>query len=845
MANLANMKALQAMQAGGGAGGINIAALQGMNGAGAGRGGGAGGLAALGGMGGKLGAAMSMAAEAQQMNSVNNIPDIIKAFEKGNSLVVTKLASFPEQEYMNALPEICSFLCRFDPRVRSKKGVLGDNDLTMFLMKYTQIFAQNRTLALTKLNNVLAVLEWWAQILHESNGEAPGVPNAANSIMGQFSGAIYQDGSLGIKMLPTAMKCLISKNDKVIQSASGMVTMVSMNNKEAVAEHISTLLQVLEAGIPDMAACSLFSSLYNVYEKNRDEVHRYVDTIVEYAVTGPMSRATAINIVGKIAKRAPRLLYGFVDQLVPLMSDQRSAYMSLQSLSDIAARNALVVRPYVRQIQQTAEELSTGGYFLGAVVLGRIGRVDPLTAQQCQDILVNWLRSDVDPQNTGSILSEVRNIGGVYKTTLTIHIDTIRNFLSYPDMKVTDIAKLIIDYYDGKQAYLADSFLWNQEDIYGRIIKVVDAMVDSKVSSVKKSVEELSARADHQEAVLNSQAEELTVVSSGVTMIGDRVNAVEAAARQLENRVDKVEASVQDLQKSLTQRDGEIKSFLATVVKKLPVPYAYEGKGIVRKRVILKFKCAKGSEPDFTIESAAWTKWIRVAVCAFQAGNSILVGDAFGTLGSLYELFNAMRKKDLDADLTFQTLCEEPFLTSKEEDELIEGLREKGFFKLFAYDPLTATWARKSALEEDEGSASSGSQNKPPPAPSSPAPGAPPAAVASPSIIPVGASASITPMTVTHSSWMVKKGQGFMASDKRRWFILERGVVSYYETATKEGKKGEFPVASIVSISPQNSSGWFVIQTPGYHSGKFEVLPDDAAVYQAWVKVLKDAGAKI
>jgi hypothetical protein len=275
----------------------------------------------------------------------------------------------------------------------------------------------------------------------------------------------------------------------------------------------------------------------------------------------------------------------------------------------------------------------------------------------------------------------------------------------------------------------------------------------------------------------------------------------------------------------------------------------------VRKRVILKFKCSRGTEPDFVIETAAWTKWIRVAICAFQAGNSILIGDAFGTMGSLVELYNAMKKKDLDADLTFQTLCQEPFLTSKEEDELIEGLREKGFFKLFAYDANNASWCRKTAMDEEAAgaaamtnnkSSSAPAVNKPPPAPSSPAPSAPPAAVASPAVTKVAAAAATTasPMEVAHSGWLVKKGQSFMGSDKRRWFVLERGIVTYYENSNKTGKKGDFPVAAVVSISPQNSAGWFVIQTPGYHSGKYEILPDNAVTYQGWVKALKDAGAK-
>ena len=39
----------------------------------------------------------------------------------------------------------------------------------------------------------------------------------------------------------------------------------------------------------------------------------------------------------------------------------------------------------------------------------------------------------------------------------------------------------------------------------------------------------------------------------------------------------------------------------------------------------------------------------------------------------------------------------EPFLLSSEQDELISGLRRKGFFEKFAYDAAEAEWYARDA----------------------------------------------------------------------------------------------------------------------------------------------------
>lgn len=283
-----------------------------------------------------------------------------------------------------------------------------------------------------------------------------------------------------------------------------------------------------------------------------------------------------------------------------------------------------------------------------------------------------------------------------------------------------------------------------------------------------------------------------------------------------------------------------MQAFIAEVVKKLPVPYAYEASGRIRKRVILRFKCARGTEPDFVYETAAWSKWLRVGLCALTAGKSIITGDILGGVDGLSNMFDALKRKDLDAELTFKTLVEEPFLTSGEQDELLENLREKGFFKAFEYDSNNATWYRKEArhlvpaeskLEEKPVAKSRTAQ----------APAAAPAATRGPTVAAAAKSSTGPQSSVEYSSWLTKVGQ-LMPSKKRRWFVLKNQRISYYEDSSLAVRKGEFPVSAITSVSSLDGENWFVVKTlPTVHGGEFRLQVESEADYSGWRDAIQRA----
>lgn len=479
-------------------------------------------------------------------------------------------------------------------------------------------------------------------------------------------------------------------------------------------------------------------------------------------------------------------------------------------------------------------------------------------ARECQAVLCGWLRDDIDPQATSTILQEVKNIGGVYKDSLAPHMDIVRQLSTYGDSKVSDIANDIIRYFDGTSLYLAEAFLNNQEDIFGRVLRVVDEVVEAKTSGLKKSVEELSRRADHQEQLLTTQREEVALLATDVARIGDRVNVVEIAAKQLETRVEAVEVSIEELRSSFDNQTNAMKAFIADVVKKLPVPYAFEASGRIRKRIILKFRCSRGCEPDFVIETAAWSKWLRVGLCAFSTGKSILTGDLMGSLEGFSNLFDALKRKDIDAELTFKTLVEEPFLTSTEQDELIENLREKGFFKAFEYDLENATWYRKEARDlkpaADSKPTASALETKQTAKSAKPAAAAAttakPAAAATTvrSAAPAAATAAAAGSAARSASsagdfacWMTKVGQ-LMPSKKRRWFVLTGHMINYYEDKTLAVRKGGFSVRQIVDISNLDADNWFVVSTPAsIHNGSFRLQVENEGDYSGFVGAVRRA----
>lgn len=155
--------------------------------------------------------------------------------------------------------------------------------------------------------------------------------------------------------------------------------------------------------------------------------------------------------------------------------------------------------------------------------------------------------------------------------------------------------------------------------------------------------------------------------------------------------------STEELKAYIDENIDMLKEFIADIVKKLPIPSKFSTEGKIRKTVKLHFVCGKHGDrclfPEdrpFTTETKDWNKWFKIALSGVKLGKSVFMpmkaGDAIGAVKNAYEAYKGKDDKD------FLAYISEPFLTSEEQDNLVNQLRAAKFFDVFTYDAKTADW---------------------------------------------------------------------------------------------------------------------------------------------------------
>lgn len=149
---------------------------------------------------------------------------------------------------------------------------------------------------------------------------------------------------------------------------------------------------------------------------------------------------------------------------------------------------------------------------------------------------------------------------------------------------------------------------------------------------------------------------------------------------------------------------SDLKDFIASVAKKLPMPVKFttEQKFLVKKAILLHFECqapirtrycALQDGATYTTETLEWSRWLKMGLSAAKLGKAVLSADAIadmpGVVDQVKGLYNMYKKEDGEDFLSF---ISEPFLTSEEQDKLLNQLRAANFFQKFQYDNQTANW---------------------------------------------------------------------------------------------------------------------------------------------------------
>jgi hypothetical protein len=140
---------------------------------------------------------------------------------------------------------------------------------------------------------------------------------------------------------------------------------------------------------------------------------------------------------------------------------------------------------------------------------------------------------------------------------------------------------------------------------------------------------------------------------------------------------------------------ADMKDFVGEVVKKLPVPKRLEVVGTIRKTLILHFECVHTGY-EFPVISKEWSKWLKMGFSLAKAGKAVIdigMGNPLALITTGVDcvkgIYDAYKTEDDDE---FNTYITNPFLLSTEQDQLIEKLRDQGFFDKLAYDAQIPGW---------------------------------------------------------------------------------------------------------------------------------------------------------
>lgn len=557
---------------------------------------------------------------------------------------------------------------------------------------------------------------------------------------------------------------------------------------------------------------------------------------------------TGIKLLTKMSRKDPKKLYPFVHDLFRFYSNPVLRDEILSTFSYIAAKNALIFKDKVDPIYTTARSVNQSRvYQITTTILSRVGRVDLLTARKCQLFLLQFLKDEVDVNLNFPFLGGIFNIAGVYKQSLQEEdLEFLRDFArQQSDLFLSEVIQKILDYYSNPdQKYMKDAFLQDQRDVLGRLICLVDEKIDDKLGDMESSIAKFQERTEKIEEVLYIHQEDLDRLKGQVTQLGDRMNVVEVANVLMEEQMKEMNENLEELASKVTSQQSQMKEFLALLVKKLPIPSSYGAKGKIRKRLILTFKCSRGRKPDFVMETADWSKWITVVFLAAQCVEDAVSLTVLGLLKDLKALYDTLMKSGLSGETRFNTLISAPFLTSKEEDDLICGLRANGFFNQFDYDADTATWYRKvsepvAKVSKEEVKGSTHLQKS---------------RVQSQDISTKVETKKVLLVEVdvedfsdlNYGCFLYKVG-GIFGSQRKRWFQISGGkdlnsvVITYSVDQQGIQVRGKIQVSDLLSVSSLErlDSGLWFNWFSKTHSGSYRLRCEKIEEYESWVRILR------
>jgi len=565
---------------------------------------------------------------------------------------------------------------------------------------------------------------------------------------------LLKDKDVAGKTVPIVMEFL----DKNPEDGSIAATLyeLSQSAPELIAPRNDVLCKMLKKKVPMWSMAGL--ALGATVKLNPDPVIEIMSTIADLADGGISNLGSINGLIGGLAECRPD---SFDDDLIEVLieqaSDPTAAGTVLMALPRLAASEASVnkLEPLMAKIETDTATFGNQMCAYGAcdfVSTFCTTKKEPERGMKCLMDLAKVVPSTL----TSTCIFKFKGLymaDGMPKEALDAFRATVDEWAQSADGTVKDVAKAMIAYREGR-------------DLESTVTRV-----DETETKVDKAVE--------------------------------TVERVDADMTQVKEDVKDVKEQMANIKEYVDEQIGQVKEFLAEVTKKLPAPAMFgtrkEKLGAVNV-LILHFECADkesgclypGNGKTFTTETSAVSKWLKVGWKMVHVGISVMEGNVVGGIDAVKDVYDTYRENSDPGASDFEAFIHEPFLTSSEQDKLIEQLRDAKFFENFGYNAQAAQWrctrCNKAAIAEKEAKAPAKEEAESP------------AADAEAKEDAAAAAADSAPEKVAlvrKESTVYKRGK-FLKGWKERWLVLDKdGTVHNHASKGSKAKGVLFTKADV------------------------------------------------
>ena len=445
--------------------------------------------------------------------------------------------------------------------------------------------------------------------------------------------------------------------------------------------------------IINAAASHLFTTQVEVHLADSQLLESSFPLIFKYLKKKGAARWPAYRIVTSVSYENPKLLENYTGEVIDLVvQGSKELSASLMHLYNIRPDEFDSRLDVLVNLYQSDKELRS----LLLSVFAEISREKPELLVPHLELFVGGLKSPVYAPMGTMILSEIARVN---PNVVYPYLNELKQSLDHVDTLKFTVPQLL-----GLIGRLSDDVAREILPFLAELLKDADQNVAIMILSEFRNLGQMNRELlePYMDLIRTCAEDPQQYVRDQANLIIDIMEGRDL--RSLAAQIDEQNAlmkeaalTVDSLKEYVDKNVAMLKTFIADVVKKLPIPIRFSTEGRVRKTLQLHYvcgiqteRCLYPLERPFVTETKEWSKWLKIAMSAVSIGKAVIfpfeTNEAIDSVREAYNLYKTGEEKD------FLSYISEPFLTSSEQDKLVTQLREARFFDVFNYEPQTAEW---------------------------------------------------------------------------------------------------------------------------------------------------------